>query len=1048
MSFLNPKEKFIIRNLFKYLSLVYTFLFVFAAYGQELRNDFVFKTISIEQGLSSSSVNCILQDSKGFLWVGTEDGLNRYDGYSFRVFKNKRGDKNSLSNNFIWSLIEDNSENIWIGTDGGGLNKYDPVTDKFERYVHDKNNSNSISSDAVQSVYQDKTGNLWIGTWGGGLNLFDPKSNSFITFRNDPNDNSSSGNDKIFCSFEDSKNNLWVGTDRGLNLFNRKSKTFKRFTSTSGSLTSDAITCIFQSSSSELYLGTSQGHLIKFNTSDYSSIRFNLGAIQNSLAQNSIWKIIEDPQGLIWIATMQEGLFILDPKTNVITNLKYDPQKTSGLSSDNLRFLYRDKTDNIWIGTLASGLNKINMQKSGFYKINQQSTAGRLTDNFIFSLCEDMVGNIWIGTLSDGAFRFNPSTNAIKNYPPNSAPHGLSGEIIRYIFKDKVDDLWLGSYYGEPNKYNSLNDSFEQFDLDFKNDNPDAKLVRVIYEDSDALLWFGLNGNGGVVTYDRKTKMFNRYSSSSKTATKISGDEVLSICEDKDGFIWIGTYSYGLNKFDKKTKTFKHYQREENNLNSLPENIIPELYCDSDGNLWIGTYSSGLCKYDYEQDNFSIYTENDGLINNSIFGIVEDDNKNLWISGSKGISKFNRNDNSFTNFDYSFGVQKGDFNPSARCKTQNGWIYFGGINGVTYFHPDSIKILSSNEKPTLTSFKVYNREINLPKSIAYVDTIILNYSDNFFSFEFVLPEFTAPDKIQYAYQMEGLSNEWIKTGNTRFMNFTHLDPGEYFFKVKSTNIFGIWNDNIKQVMVIITPPFWMTWWFRSLIILLFLSTGPIIYYIRVKRLKKERQVQIDFSKQLIQSQEEERKRVAAELHDSLGQDLLVIKNLALLNKNKSDQFDEISKVAGTAIDEVRRISYNLHPYQLDRLGLTKAISSMFSNLENVSSVNFNLQIEDIDGLFNKEKEINIFRIIQECVNNIIKHSAAEKAMITVLRCDTEIIIEIFDNGKGFNFNAAKLESKGFGLKSLNNRISFLGGNLEFVSSKDYKTQIKVRIPIN
>ncbi len=1037
------------KNIIKYIILISAFFCVTILNAQKLSDNFKFGIISIDEGLSSSSVNCIIQDSKGFLWIGTEDGLNRFDGYSFKVFRNRRGDKYSLSNNFIWSLFEDKSGNIWIGTDGGGLNKYDPVTDKFFRFAHDPKDPKSINSDAVQCVYQDALGNIYVGTWGQGLNLYDAKSNSFLSFRNNPQDKSTLSNDKVFCVFEDDHNNIWIGTDGGgLNLFDRKSNTFKRFTSTSSTLTSNAITCIFQYSSSELYLGTSEGYLIKFNTSDYSSLNLNLKTQQNSPSQNSIWKILDDPQGLIWIATMQEGIFILDPNTSVITNLKFDSQKTSGLSSNNLRYLYRDKTDNIWIGTLASGLNKINMQKSAFYKINLQSTAGQLTDNFIFSLCEDKVGNIWIGTLSDGAFKFNPSTNRINNYPPNSAPRGLSGGIIRYIFKDKVGDLWLGTYYGILNKYSYLNDSFEQIDLDFNNDNPDAKLVRVIFEDSDSLLWFGLNGNGGVVTYDRKTKMFNRYSTSSKTASKLSGDEVLSICEDKDGFIWIGTYSYGLNKFDKRTRTFKHYQREENNLYSLPENIIPELYCDSDGNLWVGTYSSGLCKYDYKQDNFSIYTEDNGLINNSIFGIVEDGNKNLWISGSKGISKYNKKENSFTNFDYSFGIQKGDFNPSARCKTEKGWIYFGGVNGVTYFHPDSIKISSRNEKPTFTSFKVYNREINLLKSIAYVDTIILNYNDNFFSFEFVLPELTAPDKIQYAYQMAGLSDEWIKTGNSRFVNFTHLDPGEYFFKVKSTNIFGVWTENIKQVMVIITPPFWMTWWFRSMIILLFISTGPLIYYRRVTRLKKEQQIQIEFSKQLIKSQEDERKRVASELHDSLGQDLLVIKNLALLNKNKSDQFDEISKVAGTAIDEVRRISYNLHPYQLDRLGLTRAISSMFSNLENVSSVNFNLQIDDIDGLFSKEQEINIYRIIQECINNIIKHSAAEKAMVTAQKWNAELLLEISDNGKGFNFEAAKLESKGFGLKSLNNRVSFLGGNLEFGSSKNYKTQIKVRIPIS
>lgn len=1031
------------------MKFTYIFLFPFFIYAQKLAGDFVFENLSIDKGLSSSSVNCIIQDKKGFLWIGTEDGLNRFDGYSFKVFKNKRGDKNSLSNNFIWSLIEDSRSNIWIGTDGGGLNKYDPVTEKFERYVHDKNDINSISSDAVQSVYQDKTGNLWIGTWGGGLNLFDLKSNSFITFRNDSKDDSSLSNDKIFCVFEDSKNNLWVGTDGGgLNLFDRRSKKFARFNTKSSSLTSDAISCVFQSSPNELWLGTMDGQLINFNTSNFSNKNYNLDIEPNSSTQNSIWKILEDPQGLIWIATIQGGLFFLDPKTNIISTPKSESLNNNGLTSDNLKYLFRDKADNIWIGTLVSGLFKINRQKTCFNKINKQNTSGKLSDEFIFSLSEDRDGSIWIGTLSEGAFRFNPKTQLIKNYPPNTAPNGLSGEIIRYIYNDKVDNLWLGSYYGNPNIYNPITNSFVQFNLDFKNDNQDAKLVRVIYEDSDSTLWFGLNGNGGVVTFNRKTKLFERYSSLSKNTTKISGDEILSVCEDKNGFIWIGTYSCGLNRYDKKNKSFKHYKREENNLSSLPENIIPELYCDSDGDLWVGTYSGGLCKYNYEQDNFFIYTEEGGLINNSIFGIVEDGNKNLWISTSKGISKFDKKENAFTNFDQSLGIQKGEFNPSARCKAKDGWIYFGGVNGVTYFHPDSIKISSTNYAPLLTSFKIFNEDITLTKNIAYLDTIILNHNDNFFSFEFVLPEMISPDKIQYAYRMDGLRDEWIKIGNKKFVNFTHLDPGEYLFKVKSTNNFGRWNQNFAQVMIIIKPPFWMTWWFRGLVILLFLLTGPIIYYKRVKQLTKDRQVQIDFSKQHIKSQEEERKRIASELHDGLGQDLLVIKNLALLNKNKDEQFDEISKTAGIAIDEVRRIAYNLHPYQLDRLGLTKAIKSMFSNIEGSIKINFDIQIGEIDNLLGKEKEINIYRIIQECVNNIIKHSDADKARVQVQKKEEKLIFEIADNGKGFDFEGAKSESKGFGLKNLENRISFLSGTMVFSSSVDYKTIIRIEIPIS
>lgn len=1024
------------------------FFYATILYAQELLDNFKFENISIDEGLSSNSVNCIIQDSKGFLWIGTEDGLNRFDGNSFKVFRNKRGEKNSLPNNFIWSLFEDKSGNIWIGTDGGGLNKYDPVTDKFERFVHDKGNISSISSDAVQCVYQDSKENLYAGTWGQGLNLYDPRSNSFLSFRNSPQDKSSLSNDKIFCVFEDDQNNLWIGTDGGgLNLFDRKTKNFKSFNTNNSSLVSNSITTIFQYSPTELWLGTTEGYLIKFNFVDFSSKTSNLSHSSNSSIQNTIWKIESDPQGLIWIATIQEGLFAFNPLSKTFSNIKSNSKSYAGLESDNLKYLYRDKSDNLWLGTLASGLYRIKRQKSNFKTINKLNTAGRLKDEFVFSLSEDKESSIWIGTMSGGVFRFNPKTNSIKNYPPNSAPRGLSGEIIRYVYNDGSDNLWIGPYYGNPSIYNFKDDSFAQFDLDFNKDNPDANLVRVIYEDSEGLLWFGLNGNGGVVTYDSKTKTFERYSTYSPASSKISGNEILSICEDKNGFIWIGTYSYGLNRFDKKNKIFKHYQREENNQSSLPENIIPELYRDSNGNLWVGTYSGGLCKYSYVNDNFLVYTEDDGIINNSIFGIVEDNNKNLWMSTPKGISKFNLDDNSFTNFDHSLGVQKGDFNPSARCKTRDGWIYFGGVNGITYFHPDSIVVRGRNQFPVITAFKIFNEDVLLPKNVAYMDTIILDHNENFFSLEFVLPELVSPDRIQYTYILEGLDDSWTKIGSRKFVNFTHLDPGEYTFKVKASNLLGSWNNDFKQLAIIIHPPFWLTWWFRSLTTTIVLGILLFIYKRRTRQLKKEKGIQIEFSKQLIQSQEEERKRIASELHDSLGQDLLIIKNLALMNKMKDEHFEEISKTAGLAIDEVRRIAYNLHPYQLDRLGLTKAISSMFQNIEGASNIKFDIHIDNVDNMFEKQKEINIYRIIQECVNNIIKHSAASEAIVSVKGDQNQLSIDIGDNGNGFDYDIMKFESKGFGLKNIENRVAFLNGEIVYYSSEKFAAFIKIKIPV-
>ncbi|HSL88476.1 MAG TPA: two-component regulator propeller domain-containing protein, partial [Ignavibacteriaceae bacterium] len=922
-------------------------------YGQKNRLLFSFSHFTTKDGLSSNNVNSVIQDQKGFLWIGTEDGLNRFDGYSFKVYRNKRGDKSSLSNNFIWSLCEDKDGKIWIGTDGGGLNRFDPVKEKFERFVHDENDPNSVSSNIIQSVFVDSKNFLWISTWAGGLNLFDRKTNSFKRFRNNPDDEKSIGSDKIFFAFEDSKSRIWIGTEEGgLNLFDDKTQSFKKYKhnpADKNSISFNNATSMIELADYSFLIGTFGGGLNRFYSEQNKFEIINTGEIKN------IWKVYQEKNGLVWCGSASgEGVCVLSSDLKTFTILKVNKTNPAAISSNDIRTFYEDRTGVLWIGTVAGGLNKIDRKPKKFFQINESNS--NLSDNFVFTLEEDNENNIWIGTYNKGLVKFNPDKYSFRTYIHSVNKNGkLYGEIVRYLYNDSKNNLWIGTYYGELNKYNPINDKFDYINLDIKKSNPSANLVRTIYEDSEGLLWFGAIGGGGLTSYNQTTNEFKYYSAASQESKKLSGDDITSICEDNDGNLWIGTYSFGLNRFDKKTNTFKHYFREENNPSSLPDNIITDMLKDSEGNLWVGTYSGGLCRYNFEKDNFEIFSEENGFASNSVYGILEDDNKNLWLSTSRGITKFNYQNVSVKNYDDADGVQKPEFNPSARLKTTNGYMYFGGVEGITFFHPDSIKEESYSSNISVTSFKVFNEEKILSANITFTDSITLSYDENVFSFEFASLDFTSPEKNNYSYMLEGFDPDWVNTGNRRYVNYTHLDPGEYVFKVKATNSTRNWSLP-ASILLIIEPPFWMTWWFRAIVLILFLSIGPLIYYRRVNQLKKEKSVQVEFSKQLIQSQEDERKRIASELHDSLGQDLLVIKNLALLNKKKDDQFEEISKTASLALDEVRRISYNLHPYQLDRLGLSRAISSMFGNIEAASTIKFELRVDNVDNLFSKERE--------------------------------------------------------------------------------------------
>lgn len=1039
----------------KGLVIIFLIFIYTLSFSQHWQDRFKFDKLNIDDGLSSNTVNVIIQDKKGFLWVGTEEGLNRYDGFSFKIIKHKPGDKASLSHNLIWDMCIDKDGFIWIATDGGGLNKFDPVTETFTHFKHNPDDSTSLGSDVVQCVYVDKNNTVWAGTWGGGLCKFNRDKNSFKHYVHNPHDKTSLSNDKIFTIFEDSKNNLWIGTDGGgASLFNSKTEGFTHFKNnpeTPFSISSNSVVCINEDKKGNLWFGTYGGGLCKFDSLTKKFTTYKNTQDVNSISGNNIWSIYEDSRGLLWIGTLSNGINIFNPEQEKFTRLKNNPSDPTSISSDYLRKMFEDRSGVLWIGTVSGGLNKIDRKPGKFFHLkNEPGNPNSLSKNFIYSIYEDSYGDIWFGSYQKKLDRYIPSQAKFVNYTsdPNN-PESHDGEIVRSIYEDSYGDLWIGTYFGSLQKFNRESNSFIRIDLSYlMKENSGVVNIRTIYEDKNKTLWLGTNG-GGLLKYNREKNIFERYSTES--TSPLSNDYVLSICEDHAGFLWIGTYGGGINKFDRKNESFIHYKHNPNDPNSLSDDVITVLFTDSGGNLWIGTYSGGLNKFDEKTNSFIHYREEDGFASDLIAYITEDDLGNLWISTSKGITRFNPVSNSIRNFDKSDGAL-GEFTPGAGWKSKNGRIYFGSVNGVTFFHPDSINDNNFIPEIVFTSFKKLNKEIFFNKNIAYADTIILSYKDIYFSFEFAALDYTFPPKNRFAYMLEGFDKDWIySAGNVA--HYTNIDPGEYIFKVTGSNNDGIWNTKGASVVLIINPPFWATWWFRSIIIILFLSIGPVAYLWRVSVLKKEKEIQEEFSKRLIQSQEEERKRIASELHDGLGQDLLIIKNQADLGIKSGkpefaeEQFKEISSSASFAIDEVRRIAYNLHPYQLNRLGLTKALKSIFNQIEVLSYIHFKDSIENIDGMLDKESEINIYRIVQECVNNIIKHSGASEAEAKIFIDANKLQIIISDNGKGFDTGKVKSDSAGFGLKNLKNRVAFLGGEINLASSAKSGTNIRIEIPI-
>ena len=997
-----------------------------------------FQHIGTEAGLSQSNITCILQDSRGFMWFGTRDGLNKYDGYRFTVFQNIEGDQKTISCNYITETAEDKKGDLFIGTWGGGLNRFDREKNLFIHYPGD------LASLFIYSLFLDSNGILWIATDGKGIYKVDTATGKYIQFLHNDKDSLSLGDNEVFTIFEDSRHRLWAGTAHGgLNLLDRQSNTFTRFRHNDmddSSLSCDAVRRIFEDNQHRLWLGTlddgaelmeSPGKFRHFHHDPHNP---------NSLAYDQVISLCNDESGNLWIGTDNGGISILEPDLSTFHNITQDYVDITGLNNNSVQSLYPDRQGNVWVGTYSAGIDLYKKNDNSFPHYRHTSDPKSLSNNNVLAVLEDSQDRLWVGTDGGGLDLLDRKTGYFTHFRNKlSDKNSISGNFVLSLREDSHQNLWVGTWGDGLTIIDKQRRSFRSY----KNNPADptslgGNNIYDIVKDMYGNMWIGAYG-GGLDSYDPVKDRFIHHRHDPANPNTPGSDRMRALLADDNGTLWIGTFDAGLDKLDIPTGSFTHY-RHDPEKNSISNNSINYLFGDSHGLIWICT-AAGLNCLDPRTGRFKAWFIKDGLPGAVIFGIVEDAKGYLWISTNKGLSKFNPQTGAFRNFTVDDGIQSDEFKAHACFKSRSGLLYFGGVNGFNAFSPDSIKERPFNPPLVITRFQIFNNDVPvaadgrpsspLSKDITETKAITLSYKSSVISFEFASLNYISPAKRQYLYQLEGFDKSWTYTNTKRDVTYTNLDPGHYVFKVRGMDGDGSWSPDITSIDLTITPPFWATWWFRLLVFIGITGTIVSIHRIRLRNIESQKKLlgrQVaERTHQLALSIEEERKaRKEAELaNETKGEFMANMSHELRTPMNAIIGFTDLvlttdlQKRQREYLENVKRSGYNL-------LGLINAILD-YSKIEAgklfIDNTVFHLRHlveETVDMLamraFEKELEIiceidpllpdemlgdpiRIQQILVNLIGNAVKFTEKGEIIISVQRREVVRSGERVESGK-------------------------------------------------
>ena len=996
-----------------------------------------FEKITTDQGLSDNEVYQALQDKQGFVWLLTGNGLNRFDGYSFKIYEYNPADSNSITAGIFYSLEQDKQGIFWMNSENQGIYSFNPVTGLFYNYRHNPRSANSLADDLTQGLTIDKSGNIWIATQSG-LDKLDPVTRQFTHFvHSNIKDNSISSNE-IYSVCMDEDDNIWMATGSpGIDYFNSHT-----------------------------------GKLIQHF--DWGS-----SARPNEDWQNHTYGAYKGNNGNIWVGSRQNGFYGYNTRTKKLLNFQHAKNNPNSVSDNGVYKIFEDAAGNLWMATDAGMIDYYEKATGKFYH-------RPLSDNRYIDFLEDASHKIWMATMN-GIYSCNTRYKKINTFNVKSC---------RNIFRSKKGQFFLSGQ--GVNIYDTATGSFSEFKIIENRKNIfDNNIIWQVYEDRNNILWFATIL--GLISFDPATKKHHWYKHLEGDSTSLSASSCTGIIEDRKGRYWVTTWGGGFASFDRVTGKFRAFKVHEG-VNSISTNSLNGIFEDSGGEFYIGSWNGGVISFNPDSETFKIFrhhatdsnsvsnditqgyiesktgiiwfgtnggginafdpatgkfrafTTRDGLCANSVVSITGDNNGNYWAGTLNGISCFTPPKNPFDpksafrfrNYNKSDGLPDNKMNINAAFKDADGKIYFGSEDaGMIYFDPTALKDDDYMPPVYITDVKLFNKsvEVNgadslLPLPIEYTKEITLSYDQNILSFEFAALNYFHPEKNQYAYKLEGFNKDWIYAdASERIVNYTNLDPDEYIFKVKGSNNDGVWNPEETSIRLIIAPAFWQTWWFRGLLILVLASVVYAFYRYRLNNMIRLQNI---------------RNRIAADLHDDIGSTLNSISVYSEVAKKDSTRrvhaLNMIGESSRKVIDAMSDIVWAINPDNDSFEKIVLRMRSLSYHLLRAQKIEFIFRADENmnDVRLSLEDRRNFYLIFKEALNNLVKYSQAERASILLNRNNGSITLQINDNGVGFN---VREKHNGNGLINMHKRAKEMHAELVIESGDTIGTSVQLKLKI-